>query len=53
MSQQNVTKYTVYNFDQDFTVSGDFTIEFTNLCPSNSSAAEVDRLSIWNVLWEQ
>ena len=52
VSQQNVTKYTVFTFDEMVNVSGDFTIEFTNLCPSNA-ASEKDRLSIWNVEWEQ
>jgi hypothetical protein len=52
VSQEGVTKYTVFTFDEIVNVSGDFTIEFTNLCPSNS-ASEKDRLSIWNVEWEQ
>ena len=52
VSQQNVTKYTVFTFEEFYNVNGDFTIEFTNLCPSNA-ASEKDRLSIWNVEWEQ
>ena len=52
VEQQNVTKYTVYKFSEYLNVSGDFTIEFTNLCPSNATS-EKDRLSIWNVMWEQ
>ena len=52
VSQQNVTKYTKFTFENDVTVSGDFTIEFTNLSPSNATA-DRDRLSIWNVEWEQ
>ena len=52
VSQQNVTKYTVFTFEEFYNVNGDFTIEFTNLCPSNA-ASEKDRLSIWNVVWEQ
>ncbi|MBQ6166454.1 MAG: choice-of-anchor J domain-containing protein [Muribaculaceae bacterium] len=52
VGQQGVTKYTIFNFEEYLNVSGDFTIEFTNLCPSNA-ASEKDRLSIWNVEWEQ
>lgn len=52
VSQQNVTKYTVFTFEEFYNVNGDFTIEFTNLSPSNA-ASEKDRLSIWNVEWEQ
>ena len=52
VSQENVTKYTVFTFGENLLVNGDFTIEFTNLCPSNA-ASEKDRLSIWNVEWDQ
>lgn len=52
VGQQGVTKYTIFNFEEYLNVNGDFTIEFTNLCPSNA-ASEKDRLSIWNVEWEQ
>lgn len=52
VSQENVTKYTVFDFDENLVVNGDFTIEFTNLCPSNSASVK-DRLSIWNVEWDQ
>ena len=52
VSQEGVSKYTKFTFDEIVNVNGDFTIEFTNLCPSNA-ASEKDRLSIWNVEWEQ
>ena len=52
VGQQGVTKYTIFNFEEYLNISGDFTIEITNLCPSNA-ASEKDRLSIWNVEWEQ
>ncbi len=46
-----VTK-TAYTFSEDCNVNGDFTIEITNLCPSNSNSNK-DRVSIWNLVWEQ
>ena len=53
VSQDNVTKYTVYTFAENIFVNGDFTVEFTNLCPSGNATSDKDRLSIWNVEWEQ
>ena len=35
----------------DTAVEGDFVIEITNNCPSNSTKNK-DRVSIWNLTWE-
>ena len=52
ISQQDVSKYTVFDFEEALTVNGDFTIEITNLSPS-AAASEKDRLSIWDLEWDQ
>ena len=52
VSQNGVTKYTIFTFDEKLNVNGDFTIEFTNLSPSNATS-DKDRLSIWDVEWDQ
>jgi hypothetical protein len=46
-----VTQKTAYDFSATCDISGDFTIEITNLCPSNSKSNK-DRVSIWNLVWE-
>ena len=51
ISNDNVTQKNAYSFEEDCSVSGDFTIEFTNLCPSNATGNK-DRVSIWNVSWD-
>ena len=52
ITNDNVTSKTAYTFTEDYTVDGNFTIEFTNLCPSNATGNTKDRLSVWNVYWE-
>lgn len=52
ITDDNVAQKTAYSFNEACPVNGDFTIEFTNLCPSNTTTATKDRLSIWNVHWE-
>ena len=52
ITNDNVAQKTVYTFAEDCVVNGNFTIEFTNLCPSNSTTSTKDRLSVWNVHWE-
>ena len=52
VTSNEVTPKTAYTFEQDCAVSGDFTIEFTNLSPSNASGNTKDRVSVWNVTWE-
>ncbi|MBQ9554597.1 MAG: choice-of-anchor J domain-containing protein [Muribaculaceae bacterium] len=51
ISNDNVAQKTAYTFEEACSVSGDFTIEFTNLCPSNATGNK-DRASIWNVNWD-
>ena len=52
VTKENVTQKTAYQFAEACTVTGDFTIEFTNLCPS-SSTSNKDRVSIWNLTWDK
>jgi hypothetical protein len=51
-TRTEVVRYQVYTFEQTCNIKGDFTIEITNLCPSNSTSNK-DRVSIWNLVWEQ
>ena len=51
-TKTDAVKFTVYTFEQTCDIKGDFTIEITNLCPSNSTSNK-DRVSIWNLVWEQ
>lgn len=51
VTDEDVTKQFAYTFDEACSVAGDFTIEFANLSPSNSTSNK-DRLSIWNITWE-
>lgn len=46
----SVTQKTVYTWEQDVNVAGDFVIEITNNSPSNSSSNK-DRVSIWDIEW--
>ena len=55
LDQNSVTKLNAYTCEWDLAaegvaVKGDFTIEFTNNSPSNSTSNK-DRVSIWNVQW--
>ena len=50
VTNENVTKHEVYPFDEVCSIDGDFTIEFTNLCPSNATSNK-NRVSIWNITW--
>ena len=52
VNKTSVTQKTAYTFAEDCDIKGDFTIEITNLCPSNSTSNK-DRVSIWNLVWEQ
>ena len=51
-TNNEVAQRTAYTFSKTCNVTGDFTIEITNLCPSNSTSNK-DRVSIWNLVWEQ
>ena len=52
VTNNNVTQKTAYSFEEGLNVKGEFTIEFTNLCPSNATGNTRDRVSIWNVNWD-
>ena len=52
VNRTDIVTKTAYTFSEDCNISGDFTIEITNLCPSNSNSNK-DRVSIWNLVWEQ
>ncbi|MCM1293075.1 MAG: DUF5689 domain-containing protein [Bacteroides sp.] len=47
----SITKFEVYTFEWAVSVSGDFTIEIVNDCVSGASGNK-DRVSIWNIAWE-
>ena len=51
VENSNVTQRTAYTFAENCSINGDFTIEITNLCPSNSTSNK-DRVSIWNLVWD-
>ena len=51
VTNSNMTQKQAYTFEQDCAITGDFTIEITNLCPSNGTGNK-DRVSIWNLTWE-
>ena len=50
VTNDDVTKHEVYPFDELCSIDGDFTIEFTNLCPSNATTNK-NRVSLWNITW--
>ena len=52
VNRSDIVTKTAYTFSENCNVNGDFTIEITNLCPSNSNSNK-DRVSIWNLVWEQ
>ena len=51
VEEKSVTKMTAYDYSADINVSGAFKLKFTNLCPSNNSSSNKDRVSIWNLEW--
>ena len=48
---ENLEKTTAYTHHETVNVSGDFSIEFTNLSPSGTSGGNIDRVCVWNVTW--
>ena len=52
VTNNDMVQKQAYSFSRNCNVSGDFTIEITNLCPS-ASTSNKDRVSIWNLIWEQ
>ena len=53
VEQASPVKYTVYTFSEAIDVAGNYSIEFTNLSPSNTNEANRDRVAIWNITWTQ
>ena len=51
VTNDNIARRTAYNFAEDCSINGEFTIEITNLCPSGVTDNK-DRVSIWNVTWD-
>jgi len=51
VTPSSLTQKTAYSFEESCSIDGDFTIEFTNLCPTGSTSNK-DRVSIWNVNWD-
>lgn len=47
----NPTQHEVQTHSEDINVSGDFSIKFTNLCPSGVGDSSADRVCVWNVSW--
>lgn len=48
----NPARYEVQTYtEENINVSGDFSIVFTNLCPTNTSGSSADRVCVWNVAW--
>ncbi len=52
ITNNDVAQKTAYAFEEALNLKGEFTIEFTNLCPSNATGNTRDRVSIWNVNWD-
>jgi hypothetical protein len=52
VTKNPVAKFEVYNFSEALAITGEFTLEFTNLCPSNLTSNK-DRVALWNIEWEQ
>ena len=46
-----LTQKTAYTWEQEVNVAGDFVIEITNNSPSNNSSKNMDRVSIWDIVW--
>ena len=47
----NPAQHEVQSHSEEINVSGDFSIKFTNLCPSGVNDSSADRVCIWNVSW--
>lgn len=51
VEKTSAAKLTKYTFAHDFSVSGDFTIEIINECPSANDASNKDRTAVWNIAY--
>lgn len=52
VENQAAEEDTVYSWVDNVNVSGDFTVKYTNLSPSNNDKNK-DRYVIWNVEWTE
>lgn len=50
LEHNNMTKLTTYSYSHDFNVSGNFSIEIINECPSAVDSNK-DRVAIYNLSW--
>lgn len=48
---ETIAQKQAYSYSLDVNVSGNFSIEITNLCATNTSTGNKDRVSIWNLTW--
>lgn len=53
VENQAAEEDTVYSWVDNVNVSGDFTVKYTNLSPSNNASKNKDRYVIWNVEWTE
>ena len=51
LTADGLTKLTKYSYSHDFNISGDFSIEIVNDCPSANDTANKDRVAIYNLTW--
>ena len=49
--KSSISQKTVYTWEQEVNVAGDFVIEITNNSPSKNSSSNKDRVSIWDIEW--
>lgn len=50
ITNKDVTQNSIYSWEENINISGDFTIYIINNSPSNSTSNK-DRVSIWNITW--
>lgn len=51
LDNSSASKLTKYEYSHDFNVSGDFTLEIINECPSANDTQNKDRVAIYNLSW--
>ena len=50
ITNKDVTQNSIYSWEENINISGDFTIYIINNSPSNNTGNK-DRVSIWNITW--
>lgn len=50
LENNSMTKFKVYDYSHTFNVSGNFSIEIVNDCPS-ASTSNKDRVAVWDINW--